>query len=231
MEIPVRQWGQRRHVYDTEGFDTFKNLTLTAFTYEDAYNLGTLTRKIAMESITRTEYSVVVDISTPEGHCLYRCAASPSTSAINDWSIEVNRKAAIFYKCPSYFLQDTLVSKFKIRESYSDSHGKQLSFHQDDKVITGGAIPIYLRGSEFPVACLTVDGYKSRGDHLIAFRSLEQFAKAQEAEQQKITDEKREEEQEKLEELVASRVSERLKEINSVQKMEGGAWQLFESHA
>lgn len=228
MEIPVRNWGHRYGYFSAEL--KFENHTLTTFTHEDAYNLGTSTREIAMKSITNTEYSVVVDISTPEGHCLYRCAASPSTSVINDWSIEVNRKAAIFYKCPSLFLQDTLVSKFKtMRELHPIGYGKQLSLHQDDKVITGGAVPIFICGSEFPVACLTVDGYTSGADHLIAVKSLEQFAKAQAAEQQKITDEKREEEQGKLEELVASRVSERLKETNSVQKMEGGAWQLFES--
>lgn len=190
----------------------------------NVYELGSLTRENAKDMLPsyeslrgNLEFSVVVDVSTADGHSLFRSAVSPGTSAINDWSIVENRKAAISYGCSSYVLQE------EVKYEQISSSPKQISRHLPKFRHYGGAVPIFIEGVHFPVACLTIDGNNPEYDHYIAMRSLQQFAKRQRDERQKVQTR----EQQQRDEEIARQVSNKLEEEKNARRLDGGAWELF----
>lgn len=208
--------------------DRREKTPLVTLDSNDVCELGNMTRDIAGETLTSygsprisSGFSLAVDVSTADGHSLFRSTISSGTSAINDLSIVENRKASILYGCSSYALkEESTTSNFSFCTKHP--HGKSSEFRY-----FGGAVPIFVENVHFPVACLTVDGDYPRYDHYIAMRSLQEFAKRQRDEREKLQTQK----QQQRDEEIVRQVSKKLEEENHAQRLDGGAWKLFHSHS
>ncbi|AQZ16828.1 hypothetical protein BZL39_K04190 [Zygosaccharomyces parabailii] len=140
-----RNWLESFMDFDFQA-DCRERTPLVTLDSNDAYELGNLAKEIVKETLVshreareRLEYLAAVDVSTADGHCLFRSAVSPGTSTINDWSIVENRKAAISYRCSSYVLQEELDRRENIN---SGSRPKHVAAKSSGSPYYGGAVPI-----------------------------------------------------------------------------------------
>ncbi|QLG71955.1 hypothetical protein HG535_0C03070 [Zygotorulaspora mrakii] len=134
-----------------------KKCVLESFHYEDAFQLGMSVRKAAKDLYP--ESFVAIDVSSSNGHCLFRTITFQGSSLDNDFWIERKRKSVLRFGHSSFYLGNKMQGKTPEEKFFVDS--KEYAFH-------GGAIPIFLEKSDYPVACLTVSGLKQEEDHLLA---------------------------------------------------------------
>ncbi|GAV51947.1 hypothetical protein ZYGR_0AF04190 [Zygosaccharomyces rouxii] len=168
----------------------------------------------------------VIEICSGDERCLFRSCTSgfysafdafcSNTTVVNDWRLELKRKAALKYRNASF---GVLCSADRdSREQVSiDPNGNLLE--GKGVPLTSGAVPIFVKGVPFLVGCLAIDGNMSaKIDHFdrIVKYFLDRYSQEQLNEHEK-----------KLEEEVPKWIQERLKLENPAQTLVGDAWRLF----
>ncbi|CDF87607.1 related to UPF0303 protein YBR137W [Zygosaccharomyces bailii ISA1307] len=147
-------------------FSKEKSSILAKFDFNDAFELGSLARSLAQEAFPGKP--VVIDISQPNGHGLFRAVADNGSSLDNDFWVERKKRTAMRFNCSSYFMG------LKLRDSKKSPEDKYF-VDSKDYAFYGGALPIFLDATEFPVACITVSGLKPYEDHWLAVQCLNEF--------------------------------------------------------
>lgn len=138
---------------------------LDTFHYEDAFQLGSFVRKAATQLFPQR--CVVIDVSTSNGHCLFRTVTYRGSNFDNDCWIQRKKKTALRFSRSTFYMGNKMGNKTPEDKFFVDS--KEYAFH-------GGAVPIFLRGVDYPIGCLTVSGLKQEEDHLFAVTCLTKFA-------------------------------------------------------
>ncbi|CAI4265909.1 AAC_HP2_G0003120.mRNA.1.CDS.1 [Saccharomyces cerevisiae] len=145
--------------------DMEKRCFLSTFTYQDAFDLGTYIRNAVKENFP--EKPVAIDISLPNGHCLFRTVTYGGSALDNDFWIQRKKKTALRFGHSSFYMGCKKGDKTPEEKFFVDS--KEYAFH-------GGAVLIQSERSDYPYACLTISGLKQEEDHLMAVSSLIAFA-------------------------------------------------------
>lgn len=70
--------------------DMEKRCFLSTFTYQDAFDLGTYIRNAVKENFP--EKPVAIDISLPNGHCLFRTVTYGGSALDNDFWIDPEKE-------------------------------------------------------------------------------------------------------------------------------------------
>lgn len=153
----------------TYEFNKERSSILSKFDYEDAFEIGVVARKLAKEAFPGK--SVVIDISLPNGHGLFRSVTHKGSSLDNDFWVERKRRTAMRFGSSSFFMGLKLNDARKSPEEKYFVDSKEYAFH-------GGAVPIFIDSCEFPVACLTLSGLKPHEDHWLAIQTLNEYLKS-----------------------------------------------------
>lgn len=155
-----------KNILNDYEFGKERSSALSRFDYNDAFEIGNLARKLANETFPNK--AVVIDVSLSNGHTLFRAVAYAGSSLDNDYWIERKRRTAMRFGCSSYFMG------LKLREANKSPEDKYF-LDPKDYAFHGGAVPIFLESSEFPVACLTISGLKQYEDHWLAVQSVDEY--------------------------------------------------------
>lgn len=145
-----------------------KQCVFKTFDADVAFELGSFLRKEAKEMSPNK--AVAINITLPNGHCVFQTVTPGGSSLDNDFWIK--RKQTTVFR----FGHSTMYMGFKKgkltpeEKFFVDS--KEYAFH-------GGAIPLYIKGSAFPFAVLTVSGLKQEEDHLFATTAVIDFVMKQ----------------------------------------------------
>lgn len=138
---------------------------LDTFLYEDAFELGSFVRKAAKELFPGR--CVAIDVSAATGHCLFRAVTYRGSNLDNDCWIQRKKKTALRFGRSTFYMGTKKGNKTPEEKFFVDS--KEYAFH-------GGAVPIFVKASDYPIGCLTVSGLKQEEDHLFAVTSLRKFS-------------------------------------------------------
>lgn len=150
-------------IEELEALET--NCALKTFTYADAFELGFLIKSTAVDLFP--ERCVAIDISTATGLSLFRTVTYRGSSLDNEFWIQRKRKTALRFGRSTFYMGNKLGNRTPEGAFFVDS--KEYAFH-------GGAVPIYLSCSDYPIGCLTVSGLKQEEDHLLAITCLKKFS-------------------------------------------------------
>ncbi|EHN03590.1 YBR137W-like protein [Saccharomyces cerevisiae x Saccharomyces kudriavzevii VIN7] len=82
--------------------DMEKRCLLSTFTCQDAFDLGNYVRNAVKENFP--EKAVAIDISLPNGHCLFRTVTYGGSALDNDFWIQRKRKTAIRFGHSSFYM-------------------------------------------------------------------------------------------------------------------------------
>ncbi|MFJ8827313.1 heme-degrading domain-containing protein [Streptomyces sp. NPDC102467] len=141
-----------------------RRLVLAAFTYDDAWALGTLLVELARER----QAPVAIDI-TRGGQQLFH-AALPGSTPDNDAWIARKRRVVERYHASSYLVG----SRFRAKgTTFEESSRLDL----DTYAAHGGAFPISVRGAGV-VGTVVVSGLPQIEDHALVVEALERFTSA-----------------------------------------------------
>ncbi|CCF59183.1 hypothetical protein KAFR_0G01490 [Kazachstania africana CBS 2517] len=144
-----------------------KATELSSFDSQVAFELGTFVKNYASSNFP--EKCVVIDITLPNGHCLFRTVNGIGSAFDNDQWIARKQKTAFRFSHSSFFMGCKKGDKSPEDRFFVSS--KEYAFH-------GGAVPLYVKNVAFPIACLTCSGLKQEEDHLLAITCLKNFAVA-----------------------------------------------------
>lgn len=143
---------------------------LPRFDDEAAFELGSFIRQEARKMYP--EKCITIDISLPSRHCLFRCTSINGSSLDNTKWVQRKQNTVFRFNHSTYF----------IRMKKGDIPMEQRFFiSAEEYAFHGGAVPIYVQGVSFPVACLTISGLQQNEDHFLATVALEQFKRDMEA--------------------------------------------------
>ncbi|GAV47230.1 hypothetical protein ZYGR_0H00710 [Zygosaccharomyces rouxii] len=158
--------GATKNILSSYEFDKERSSALPRFDYNDAFEIGNVARNLAKETFPNKP--VVIDISLPNEHGLFRAVTYTGSSLDNDYWVERKRRTAMRFGCSSYFMGLKLREVKKSPEDKYFLDSKDYAFH-------GGAVPIFIDSCEFPVACLTISGLKQFEDHWLAVQAINEY--------------------------------------------------------
>lgn len=139
---------------------------LPRFDDETAFELGCFIRQEARKMYP--EKCVTIDVSLPSRHCLFRATSINGSSLDNTKWVQRKQNTVFRFNHSTYF----------IRMKKGDIPMEQRFFiSAEEYAFHGGAVPIYVKGVSFPVACLTISGLQQNEDHFLATAALQQFQK------------------------------------------------------
>lgn len=141
-----------------------KKCFLSKFDSEDAYELGQFVRREVAETFPNK--AVAINISLVNDHVLYHTVVGVASND-NDYWISRKKKTALRFGHSSYYMRIAKGDKTPQEKFFVDP--KDYAFH-------GGAVPIFLENSDYPIAILTVSGLKQHEDHLFAVTSIIEYA-------------------------------------------------------
>ncbi|MFI7287188.1 heme-degrading domain-containing protein [Streptomyces anulatus] len=139
-----------------------RRLTLTHFSYDDAFALGSLLVALARER----HAPVAIDIRRGAQQLFH--AALPGSSADNDAWIDRKRKVVERYGESSYLVGTRFRAKGTTFEESSRLDPDTYAAH-------GGSFPIAVEGAGV-IGTVTVSGLPQAEDHAMVVEALEQFA-------------------------------------------------------
>ncbi|MFE9252944.1 heme-degrading domain-containing protein [Streptomyces sp. NPDC007088] len=140
-----------------------RRLTLTSFTYEDAWELGVLLVRLARER----EAPVAIDIRRGAQQLFH--AALPGSSADNDAWLERKRRVVERYGESSLLVG----SRFRAKGSTFEESSR---LDPDRYAAHGGAFPLLVAGVAGVVGTVAVSGLPQTEDHALVVAALEEFA-------------------------------------------------------
>ncbi|CCE61168.1 hypothetical protein TPHA_0A00830 [Tetrapisispora phaffii CBS 4417] len=143
-----------------------KQCVLSNFNNDVAFELGSFIRKAALELFPGKP--VAIDISLTNGHKVFRTITASGSSLDNDFWITRKSKTVNRFNHSTFFMGCKKGDKTPEERFFVSS--SEYAFH-------GGAVPLYLSNTDFPVAVLTVSGLKQEEDHLLAITSVVEFSK------------------------------------------------------
>lgn len=143
-----------------------RQATFTRFDKDVAFELGLYVRRAAKAQYPNKP--IVIDISLPNGHCLFRTTVGSGTVLDNDHWIERKHSTAMRFGRSSFYM-GSKKGDLTPEEKYFVS-AEKYAFH-------GGAVPIFVETVGYPIACLTVSGLKQHEDHFLAVNSLNKFSR------------------------------------------------------
>ncbi|CCH61648.1 hypothetical protein TBLA_0F01050 [Henningerozyma blattae CBS 6284] len=141
-----------------------KECVFDKFDADVAFEMGSFIRNEAKEMSPNK--AIAIDISLPNGHCLFRSVTPGGSSLDNDFWIKRKQTTVLRFGHSTMFMG---IKKGKLtpeEKFFVDS--KEYAFH-------GGSIPLFIAGSAFPFAVLTVSGLKQEEDHLFATTATIKF--------------------------------------------------------
>ncbi|EDO16309.1 hypothetical protein Kpol_1053p47 [Vanderwaltozyma polyspora DSM 70294] len=131
-----------------------------------AFELGMFLRDNVKEMYP--DASVAIDITLANNHCLFRTMINNETSPVNDDWLRRKRNTCVKFQHSTMYMGTKKADKTPEERFFISSI--EYAFH-------GGAVPIYLTNTSFPVACLTISGLRQEEDHLLAVVAINEFAK------------------------------------------------------
>lgn len=143
---------------------------LLRFDNNVAFELGCLVRDIAKENFPGK--FVIIDISLPSGHCIFRATTDNGSSLDNDIWIARKKKTVFRFNKSSFFMRHKKGDAIPDQRFFVSE--KEYAFH-------GGAVPIYLENFNSPIACLTCSGLQQQQDHLLSVSSLKALKERQQS--------------------------------------------------
>ena len=141
--------------------DQERRLTLTRFTYDDAWRLGTLLVELARAR----QAPVAVDIRRG-GQQLFH-AALPGSTPDNDAWIDRKRRVVERYGCSSLLVG----SRFRAKGTTFEDSSR---LDPDVYAAHGGSFPIRVEGAGV-IGTVTVSGLPQVEDHRMVVEALERF--------------------------------------------------------
>jgi uncharacterized protein (UPF0303 family) len=138
-----------------------RRLTLSHFTYDDAWRLGTLLVELARER----EAPVAIDIRRG-GQQLFH-AALPGSTPDNDAWIDRKRRVVERYGCSSLLVG----SRFRAKGTTFEESSR---LDPDVYAAHGGAFPIRVEGAGV-IGTVVVSGLPQVEDHRLVVEALERF--------------------------------------------------------
>ncbi|GAA2337715.1 heme-degrading domain-containing protein [Streptomyces kunmingensis] len=138
-----------------------RRLALSTFTYDDAWDLGSLLVALARER----QAPVAIDI-TRGGQQLFH-AALPGSTPDNDAWIARKRRVVERYQASSYLVG----SRFRAKGTTFEDSSR---LDPDTYAAHGGAFPISVRGAGV-VGTVVVSGLPQIEDHALVIEALERF--------------------------------------------------------
>ena len=136
-----------------------ERLVLDGFDAATALTLGRRLVDIALAEAL----PVAIDIRTPDRHLFH--ASLPGAAPLNDLWARRKGNTALFFQAASMLV--TLRARDRGRSDLS-SHG----LAPQDYALSGGAVPIRVRGTGMVAVC-TVSGLPEEDDHRLAVRGIE----------------------------------------------------------
>ncbi|MFI6941778.1 heme-degrading domain-containing protein [Streptomyces sp. NPDC050418] len=138
-----------------------ERLVLDHFTYDDAWELGSMLVKMARER----QAPVAIDIRRG-GQQLFH-AALPGSTPDNDAWIDRKRRVVERYGCASFLVGARYRAKGTTFEESSRLDPDTYAAH-------GGAFPVAVRGAGV-IGCVVVSGLPQAEDHAMVVEALERF--------------------------------------------------------
>jgi uncharacterized protein (UPF0303 family) len=136
------------------------SFTLTSFTVDDAYHLGTLLRARLLPFSTEKPTLISIALANSQ-QVIFQCAVGSGTMPDNEQWVRRKRNAVLRWGSSTWFLQCKYAG---------DEEAFRRKFGMDDEqagkyAIHGGGVPIKVRGVEGVVAVVVVSGLKQHEDH------------------------------------------------------------------
>ncbi|CUM64844.1 uncharacterized protein PRCAT00002459001 [Priceomyces carsonii] len=152
--------------YSLEDLEKIEDIKLERFDTENAWNLGTEARNLAMSRYPNK--SVVIDISLPSGQVLFHTVINSGTALDNDEWVNRKKRTVFRFGRSSFYMGQKLRLKGK---SIEDA----LFISAVDYATHGGSVAIRNEGLDIIVGALTVSGLAQEEDHLLAIDILKEF--------------------------------------------------------
>lgn len=143
-----------------------KDLLLSKFDNEVAWNLGFFARSLALEKYP--DKPVVLDISTVNNHILFHSTTKSGTNLDNDIWIERKKKTVQRFGTSSFYVGQKLRHKDKSME-------EAMFMSSFDYASHGGCVPLRVKRCDHLVGTLTVSGLAQEDDHLLALEIIREF--------------------------------------------------------
>ncbi|WES63083.1 heme-degrading domain-containing protein [Microbacter sp. GSS18] len=134
-----------------------EHLAYAAFDEEEAWQLGSLLRRWAVER----GHGVAIDVRRPSGLILFRAALPGATADQEHW---IRRKAAVVFR----FERSSAGVVARLEGVDVAAAGW---FDPREYALAGGSVPVRVRGAGV-VAAVTVSGLSSEEDHALVVEAL-----------------------------------------------------------
>lgn len=145
------------------------DIILKSFGAEQAFQLGSLARKLAAEKFPTK--SIVVDVTLGSGQVLFHSATGTGSALDNDEWVNRKKKLVLRVGKSSFFIGQ----KLRIRQSTLE---ETLLISSLEYACHGGCVPIRIESFDGVIGALTISGLAQDQDHLLAIETLKQFKAA-----------------------------------------------------
>ncbi|ODV64606.1 hypothetical protein HYPBUDRAFT_115874 [Hyphopichia burtonii NRRL Y-1933] len=154
--------------YTLEQLDKLEeNTVLSQFTSEDAWKLGSLARKLAIEKYPHK--AIVIDITLNGGQVLFHSVVNAGTAIDNDEWINRKKNTVLRIGKSSFYVGQKLRLKEKSIEDGLFISSKDYAAH-------GGSVPMKIKGFDGIIGALTISGLAQEQDHLLSIEALEKYS-------------------------------------------------------
>lgn len=152
--------------YSLPELEKLEDVVLPLFSTDLAWEIGTYTRKLALEKFP--DRAIAIDISLSSGQVLFHTYTKSGGSADNEEWINKKKRVVIRMHKSSFWLGQKLrVKGVPLEEAFLIS-SQEFASH-------GGSVPIRIAGFDGVVGALTISGLSQDQDHLLAIEVLNHF--------------------------------------------------------